>query len=98
LKEPLKVKLLDHEYLVKSEEDDEQAGKIAKFVNDIFEEIRANATGLSEKKMAILAAFHIASEYFQSKKELDLIVKDIEDRTKVLIQKIDEKIGAENSN
>lgn len=89
MKKPVKVKIFDHEYLIKSDEDDNQVLEIARFVNDIFEEIKDNTEGLSEAKTAILAAFHIASDYFQILKEHDELENEIQKRAKSLNYQID---------
>ena len=89
LEKPIKVKIFDHEYLIKSDEDEEQVQRIAQFVNERFSEIREGIEELSEGKTAILAAFHIASDYFQVLKERDDLVKDIQDRAKSLNYQID---------
>jgi cell division protein ZapA len=87
--QPIKVKILDQEYLIKSEEDSEQVYRIAEYVNEKLREIKDNTEGLSEKKVAILAALTIASEYFQLLKERDDLSANIRQRTKTLIYTID---------
>jgi cell division protein ZapA len=87
--QPVKVKILDQEYLIKSEEDSEQVYRIAEYVNEKLREIKDNTEGLSEKKVAILAALTIASEYFQLLKERDDLSANIRQRTKTLIYTID---------
>jgi cell division protein ZapA len=89
LEKPIKVKIFDHEYMVKSDEDEEQVQKIAEFLNDRFSEIRKDMEDLSEGKTAILAAFHIASDYFQVLKERDDLVRDIQNRARSLNYQID---------
>jgi len=89
LEKPVRVKILDHEYLIRGDEDEEQIQEIAEFVNDKFKEIRDNTEKLSEKKAAILAAFHIASEYFQLQKERDNMILDIQSRAQSLNFQID---------
>ena len=89
----IKVRILDHEYLLKSEEDIEQANEIAKYVNEKLKEIKDNTEDLSEKKTAILAALNIASEYFQIVKERDELLKNIRKRTKTLVYHIDSAMG-----
>lgn len=91
--QPVKVKILDQEYLIKSEEDSEQVYKIAEYVNEKLREIKDNTEGLSEKKVAILAALTIASEYFQLLKERDDLSANIRQRTKTLIYTIDSVMG-----
>lgn len=39
--------------------------------------------------MAILAAFHIASDYFQVLRERDELIKDVQDRARSLNSQID---------
>ena len=85
----MKIKILDQEYLVRSQEDSESVQRIARFVNDKFREIEKNAEGLSEKKTAILAAFHIASDYFQVLKERDSLKENIQRRTRALVDRME---------
>lgn len=89
MEKPIKVKIFDHEYLIKSDEDEAQVQNIAKFLNDRFREIREDTKDLSEGKTAILAAFHIASDYFQVLKERDDLVRDIQNRARSLNYQID---------
>ena len=89
MEQPVRIRILEHEYLVKSEEDAEKVRKIAQFVNEKFREIEKEAEGLSERKRAILAAFHIASDYFQVVKERDELVRRIERRAKAMVDQID---------
>lgn len=91
--EPLKVRILDHEYLIKSEENEEQVRRIAEYVNNKLLEAMANARGLSENKTTILAALDIAGEYFQLQKERDDLVASLKERTKALIRSIDSVVG-----
>ncbi|MBW1804992.1 MAG: cell division protein ZapA [Deltaproteobacteria bacterium] len=90
---PLKVRILDHEYLIKSEEDLDQVFKIAEYVNEKIKEVNDKSGGLSEKKTAILAALNIASEYFQVMKERDDLLAHIRQRSKALIGNIDSFMG-----
>ena len=89
----VKVKILDHEYHVKSEEDIEQVHRIAEYVNEKLREVKENAAGLSEKKTAILTALNIASEYFQLLKERDELLANIQQRTRAMIYNIDSMTG-----
>lgn len=93
MEKPVRVRILDHEYLVKSEEGETQIQRVAEFVNERFKEIRDNTQGLSEAKTAILAAFHIASEYFQALKDRDDLAKEVQDRARALNSQIDSITG-----
>ncbi len=87
--QPIKVRILDHDYLIKSNGDEEQVQRIAKYVNKKLKEVQNRTEGLSEKKMAILAALNIASDYFQLLKEQDDLLARLRQRTESLIHNID---------
>ena len=91
--QPVKVRILDREYLITSEEDQEQVQRIAEYVNEKLREVRDNTEGLSEKKTAILAALNIASEYFNLLKERDDLLARLRQRTELLIHNIDSVMG-----
>ena len=94
LGKPVKVKILDKEYLIKSEDGDfEKVYKIAEYVNEKLKEINDNSEGLSEKKTAILTALNIASDYFNVLEERDGLLADIRQRSKALIHNIDSLMG-----
>jgi cell division protein ZapA len=93
LAQPVKVRILDREYLVTSEEDQEQVQRVAEYVNEKLREVRDNTEGLSERKTAILAALNIASEYFQLLKEQDDLLARLRQRTELLIHNIDSVVG-----
>ena len=86
--QPVKVKILDHEYLLKSDESVDQVYKIADYVNGKLKEIQAHSEGLSSKKTAILVALNIASEYFQMIKDRDEERGILRQRTEALIKEI----------
>jgi cell division protein ZapA (FtsZ GTPase activity inhibitor) len=94
LEKPIKVKILDNEYLIKSEEEDiEKVYKIAEFINEKVKEINNNSEGLSEKKAVILTALNIAGDYFQVLKERDDLIDNIRQRSKALVCNIDSLMG-----
>ncbi|MCP4682988.1 MAG: cell division protein ZapA [Desulfobacterales bacterium] len=89
MEEPIRVKILNKEYLIKSNEEEERVQEIAKFINNKFKEINERTGGLSEEKIAILAAFHFASEYFQVQKDRDDAIKNVQERARTLNYQID---------
>jgi cell division protein ZapA len=94
VEQAVKVKILDSEYLIKSDEGDiEKVYKIAEYVNKKIKEIIDNSDGLSEKRTAILTALNIADDYFQILKERDELLIDIRKRSEVLIYNIDSLEG-----
>ncbi len=93
MRESVKVRILDHEYYVRSEDDEEEIYRIAEYVSEKLREIQENTEGLSEKKTAILAALNIASEYFQLLKERNDLAAKLGQRTEALIHHIDSVMG-----
>ncbi len=89
MNQPVRVKILDHEYLVRSDEDEDQVRRVAQFVDGRLKEIRSQTQGLSETRLAILAAFHIAGEYFQALKDRDELNKEVQKRVRTLNLQID---------
>lgn len=90
----IKIKILGHEYLIKSDEKSEQVQEVADFVNSKFEEITESMEGLSERKTAILAAFHIANDYFQLRREQRDFLAEHRRRSETLINQIDAVLGS----
>lgn len=91
--QPVKVRILDREYLVTSEENQEEVQRIAEYVNEKLREVQDSTQGLSDRKTAILAALNIASEYFQLLKEQDDLLSRLRQRTELLIHNIDSVMG-----
>jgi len=86
--ELVKVRIHDQEYLLRSDGDVEQIEEIAEYVNRKLTDIEEGAEGLSERKVAILAALDIAGEYLQARKERDEIKRRIRQRTEAMIKSI----------
>ena len=91
--QPIKVRILDSEYLIKTEEDEEWVLRIAEYVGAKLKEIQENTEGLTGKKEAILAALDIASDYFQLLRERDQLQATLRQRTETLICSIDSVMG-----
>lgn len=90
--EPVKVRIHDQEYLLKSDGDVEQIEEIADYVNQKLADVQDGTEGLSDRKVAILAALSIAGEYLQAKRERDEVKGRIRQRTDALINIIDSAI------
>ncbi len=89
---PIKVKILDQEYMLRSEDPSERVHKIAEYVNHKFEEITREGKGLTDKKMAILVAFNIASDYLQLQEKYRELLNMLEERSKALILRIEREV------
>ena len=94
MEQPVKVIILDQEYLIRSDEEGELVHKIAAYVNEKADEIRAQSDGLSDKKIAILTAINIASEYLQLLDEREKLSADIHQRMKKIMININDVIDS----
>ena len=84
--QPVKVFILGQEYLIKSDEDGELVYKIAAYVNKKV-----------DKKIAILTALNIASEYFQLLDESEKLSADMHLRMKKIMININDVLGSSSS-
>ena len=89
---PVKIKILDYEYMIRGDEDLDQVFRIADFLNSKIKEVEDCSPGVSEKRKVILAALNIASDYFQLLKDQDDQSVDVKQRSKALICNIDSVI------
>ena len=92
MKEKVTVKILDQEYQLLSQEPSEHVKKVANFLDKKLREIRQQGPSLSEKKLAILAAFHIASDYFRLLERYEALLDVIRSRTEAMLERIGNKI------
>ncbi|MGE5839383.1 MAG: cell division protein ZapA [Deltaproteobacteria bacterium] len=92
--DPVKVRIHNAEYLVQSEDNEQQVRRIADYVNNKLKEIEEGAEGLSEKRTAILAALDIAGDYFQILREKENLLSSLHQRTQSLIRSIDSVLGS----
>ena len=89
----VKIRILEQDYIIKSDGEDEQIKQIAEYVNEKLEDIKKSTKDLSEKKIAILAALNIAGEYFEALSQKRAILDLIEKRAKGIIRQIDDVIS-----
>ena len=87
--EKVKIKIKDKEYVIRGSDDREQILKVAAYVDKRLQEIGDSKKELSEDRTAILAALDIAGDYFQLLKEKEVLLAEINNRSKRLIQHLD---------
>ena len=89
----VRVKILDREYLVRSRDTADDVKQVAEYVDRVAGQIRESSEGLSERQTAVLAAMHIAGEYFQALAALDNKASRESQRIKAMIYDIDSAMG-----
>lgn len=83
------IRIKDTEYAIRGSDDREQILKAAEYVNKKLREISEFRKELSEDKKAILTALDIAGDYFQLIKEKEVLLAEINNRSKRLLQRLD---------
>jgi len=83
------IKIKDTEYAIRSSDDREQILKAAEYVDRKLREIDEFKKELSEDRKAILTALDIAGDYFQLIKEKEVLLAEINNRSKRLLQHLD---------
>ena len=85
----VKIRIKDTEYAIRGSDDREQILKVAEYVDKKLREISEFKKELSEDKKAILTALDIAGDYFQLIKEKEVLLAEINNRSKRLLQRLD---------
>lgn len=61
----MRIRILEHDYFIKSDESEEKVQRVAQFVNQRLLQIRQSAGDIAELKIALLGVFSVAGEYLQ---------------------------------
>jgi len=83
------IRIKDTDYAIRGSDDREQILKAAEYVDKKLREINKLKKELSEDKKAVLTALDIAGDYFQLKKEKEVLLAEINNRSKRLLQRLD---------
>ena len=83
------IRIKDTEYAIRGSDDREQILKVAEYVDKKLREISEFKKELSEDKKAILTALDIAGDYFQLIKEKEVLLAEINNKSKRLLQRLD---------
>ncbi len=89
----VKVRILDNEYIIESDLNKDEIKEVAQLVDDKCREIRDNLPGLPDKRIAILAAFEIASDYLKLLRKKEDSIKDIKQKVQAMTYQIDSVFG-----
>lgn len=75
-----KVEIYGQEYTIAGREDPTEMASLAAHVDSKMREIAANTVTVDTVKVAILAAVHIAHEYYQCRRELDALKQEVDQK------------------
>jgi cell division protein ZapA (FtsZ GTPase activity inhibitor) len=86
----ISIKLFDQAYTFRADAEASRAEKIANYVVKEVEKAGASAEVPSKLDTVILAALNIANDYFEMKRGREEVLRDIDQRCRVLIDYIAE--------
>ncbi len=87
-KKTIKVKIYGKEYSIKSSEDTEYVEDVARYVDSKMMDVDRSGVSTGPVQVAVLAAMNITDELFEARQHGDKSSKDIDERAKGLIEKI----------
>ena len=93
MKKRFNIKVMGQEFSVLSDSgDDRQVENIVQYVNTKAEEIAGTSRNATTLNIAILVALNIADELFKIRGEKEIFLNQLEDKSKTLLNYIEEKI------
>lgn len=84
----IKVRIYGKEYSIKSSKDTEYVEEVARYVDNKMTEVDKGGISSSPVQVAVLAAMNITDELFGLKSKGSSTVKELEERSKDLTEKI----------
>ena len=86
------VRILDHEYHIRSDASGETVLRIAEYVNQQLDTLRANSFTGTHTDLAIMVALKAASDLFQTKADLARLREKVEQMSASLTERIDDNL------
>lgn len=87
------VRIAGEEHVLRSRVDPEYTVACARLVDERIQEVRKLGGMVEPDKAAILAALSIADRYFQARREMDRLRKELTSRSNNLARRIDEALA-----
>jgi len=89
----VEIKVFGQTYTVKTDAEENYIQEIAKYVNEKMDEVLKKTKSVSTLNVAILTALNIADDLFKEREKRIALLREIEAKSKDLVEKIDIKIG-----
>jgi len=87
------VRIMDSEYTVSGNVDEEYTREIAKYVDQKMREVADKYPYPSSAKVAILAALNIADELFDERKTKSQLMEELSRRAKAMAQALEQRLS-----
>jgi cell division protein ZapA len=89
----VEIKVFGQTYTVKTDAEEDYIQEVAKYVNEKMEEILKKTKSVSTLNVAILTALNIADDLLKEKEKRTTLLREVEAKSRDLVEKIDIKIG-----
>jgi len=89
----VEIKVFGQTYTVKTDAEENYIQEVAKHVNEKMEEVLRKTKSVSTLNVAILTALNIADDLLKEREKRIALVREIEAKSRDLVEKIDIKIG-----
>jgi cell division protein ZapA len=89
----VEIKVFGQTYTVKTDAEEDYIQEVAKYVNEKIEEVLRKTKSVSTLNVAILTALNIADDLLREKEKRTALLREVEAKSKDLVEKIDIKIG-----
>jgi cell division protein ZapA len=89
----VEIKVFGQTYTVKTDAEEDYIQEVAKYVNEKMEEVLKKTKSVSTVNVAILTALNIADDLLREKEKRTALLREVETKSKDLVEKIDIKIG-----
>ena len=84
----VEVNILGHDYTVKTDAETEYIQEIVSYVDKKMSEIVRNTKTVSTLNVAVLAALHIADEFFKEMQKREELIEEVEHRSEEIVKTI----------
>ncbi len=92
----VEIKVFGQTYTVKTDAEEDYIQEVAKYVNEKIEEVLKKTKSVSTLNVAILTALNIADDLLREKEKRITLLREVETKSKDLVEKIDIRIGEWN--
>jgi len=88
----VEIKVFGQTYTVKTDAEEDYIQEVAKYVNEKIDEVLKKTKSVSTLNVAILTALNIADDLLREREKRNALLREIEGKSKDLVEKIDIKL------
>ena len=89
----VEIKVFGQTYTVKTDAEEDHIQEVARYVNEKMDEVLKKTKSVSTLNVAILTALNIADELLKERERKSALLREVEMKSKDLVEKIEIKIG-----